>query len=214
MSIIEKFAVHVSKNVDDSVFDKIILNYKTIKGRDITQEQAISIFIYKLHTNISFCISVILVFLISCVINTTIEAALIYLSFLALRKTTGGPHLNNEYMCLIVTTSIISISGYIAKFLPLNIVAINISFFILIIVVTIIGYIDHKSNRLDQSQKSLLKKYALSIISFLWAVSAWKINATVSICFMISAIIQEINLVIGKILAIREENFVGRQDSV
>lgn len=159
-------------------------NYQNLKGKLnnmsekiadwLIEQKAIStgereLYAYAVYCLFSLLYPIAFASVIGAFLGMPIEAVVMIMSFIAVRKFSGGYHADSFYKCLIISSIVImtmlQISNYINNNLLFNVIYIASS-----ILLMIFSPIDSANKRLDNDDKRFCKKITILIVVVLFII--------------------------------------------
>lgn len=140
----------------------------------LIEQKAIStgereLYAYAVHCLFSLLYPIAFALVIGAFLGMPIEAVVMIMSFIAVRKFSGGYHADSFYKCLIISSIVImtmlQISNYINNNLLFNVIYIASS-----ILLMIFSPIDSANKRLDNDDKRFCKKITILIVVVLFII--------------------------------------------
>ncbi len=127
------------------------------------------LYAYAVHCLFSLLYPIVFSVIIGAFFGMSIEAVAMIMSFIAVRKFSGGYHADSFYKCLIISSIVImtmlQISNYINNNLLFNVIYIASS-----ILLMIFSPIDSANKRLDNDDKRFCKKITILIVVVLFII--------------------------------------------
>lgn len=168
------------------------------------KDKEVYIYFFKRFTNyIVFITNLIVIFIIIKFINignsTDIILSIIstYIITSLLRSRFGGLHVENDYLCLVLTLIFSTVNGIIASILNLNIYIIMVNYFISLFIIITNNVVDSKNRRLSEKKKKYFKKQGGVIFALLIIINLIFPNKLITNSIFIGLINNNINILLG-----------------
>lgn len=158
-------------------------NYQNLKGKLnnmsekiadwLIEQKAIStgereLYAYAVHCLFSLLYPIAFASVIGAFLGMPIEAVVMIMSFIAVRKFSGGYHADSFYKCLIISSIVIMTMLQISNYI--NNLLFNVIYIASSILLMIFSPIDSANKRLDNDDKRFCKKITILIVVVLFII--------------------------------------------
>lgn len=163
------------------MIEKMVLNLVSqMESKKMIDKADSEYYVYALVTMTEHTITVGTLLLIGLVFNQFIQTICFLVFFLSLRKRTGGYHADKFWQCYLVTVIIYIAIIQAAVVLSRNSVTVYVMLFFAVLVIGVIGTVNHPNMDMDKDELQESKKAARLCVfmeaSVIAALIAFKIN--------------------------------------
>ncbi|MCG8483023.1 MAG: accessory gene regulator B family protein [Clostridia bacterium] len=170
------------------------------KNAEYTEDKE-EILVYMLTRLIANSIFLTLLFAFSTFLEITLTTFVVLVTFLPIRRTFGGWHVQNIYLCLSVSVAVLLAIGYIATLIEFNMIGLGIVYILAYGIALRIGVVDNKNKRLKESRKEKFKKQGLISLTIIVVINVLVLlygNVFVSNAMVLGTILGFFNLLIAE----------------
>lgn len=118
---------------------------------------------YAVHCLFSLLYPIIFASVIGAIFGMVLEAIIMIMPFIIVRKFSGGYHADSFYKCLIISSAVIGIVLVISRYIA-NGIILNIIYIIASILLMIFSPMDSENKRLDSDEKCFCKKMTIILV--------------------------------------------------
>lgn len=122
------------------------------------KEQILVYMLNRIFTNVLF---LFLLLIFTHLLDVKLTAFIFVTTFLPIRRTFGGWHVSNSYLCLVISIVFPLIVGYLATLIKFNLISIIGIYIIAFIIAMKKGVVDNKNKRLKDFRKAKFKRQGL-----------------------------------------------------
>ncbi|MFG6344830.1 MAG: accessory gene regulator B family protein [Lachnospiraceae bacterium] len=179
---------------------KKLTNYILVKG--VIEENDFEIYQYGFQRFLELSINIICSIIIAVLLDMELECIAFFFFFIPLRSYSGGFHMEHYLSCLFL--SCLSLTGIlcIVKYFSLVPLFSCIMYFISLILIKIIGSVDHPNRCVDEEGNIYFKKRANIILLISFIIFIFFLLANNTRYLLLEALVftlTSISLLIGKI---------------
>lgn len=127
------------------------------------------LYAYAVHCLLSLLYPIVFSVIIGAFFGMSMEAVAMIISFIAVRKFSGGYHADSFYKCLIISSIVIVTMLQISKYINNN-MFFNVIYITSSILLMIFSPIDSANKRLDNDDKRFCKKITILIVVVLFII--------------------------------------------
>lgn len=170
------------------------------KNADYAEDKE-EILVYMVTRLVANIICLTILFIFASVLDIRLTALVMLITFLPIRRTFGGWHVENIYLCIMISIVVPLAAGYLATKTAFNAVFLTVVYSLAYGIALRVGVVDNKNKRLKESRKAKFKKQGLISLTIIALINGWAMldgHIQVSNAMIFAVAIGFLNLLFAK----------------